>query len=299
MRPIILLLITVFLFSCSKSENDSLVPPQQPKLLVKFIRFDTTRPAGLDTVSRTIIQYDGRNRPVHWSFLGMSPDGSPYYLNEQQYFYNGNDTFAYQTIDITKIIGTNPPYEGDTTHYTFANGRLVRDSIFSTRNATGEQYYQARSYSFVGNTVVMNAYIDYYATPFTRTSNIYQTISGGNIIYQLDTAISISSGSPFQYIRTEQSATYLPNDNPMARISNPIRKPELESHSRFSLFRNFTTKLPESHSWERSIWAPGSSVDESLFNINYTYEFDADGLPLIMRELWQNGDQFKSIFIYQ
>lgn len=120
---------------------------------------------------------------------------------------------------------------------------------------------------------------------------IHQTISGGNIVHQIDTLLTFGNGQFANMQAFETTVSYLPNPNPFFKIFNATAK-------------NYFTGIGIGN-FTNSQYAPEHLIAKQIStigNVAYDYVFRVDGYPLTARKTTSevNGSKTvtKLLFVY-
>jgi hypothetical protein len=271
--------------------------------LSRVYYIDTTLTAPFDTLARLFINYDVQNRVSTITEYDRKPNGDTSYYQVQTYFYTGNDTFAFKKIEYSREFSSTPPsVGGETVYYTFSNGRLVMDSsIYTPTN------YSTRRVSYNGSNIQRNQ-VSYSAGTFSyNSSTIRQTLTNGNIIYQLDTLVSyINVSNPTTNLnqREEISVSYLSNPNPFYQV----KKCTLESYY-FDDISNSCVAAPKNliaHSEDDMRSWHGTNPPSTTKHViaDYVYTFRPDGYPVearvtVLNTVFPPAEKYKILFLYR
>jgi hypothetical protein len=294
----------VVLISCKKDvPTENPVPastPNSSQLFVKFYEIDTTLAVPRDTVYRISLTYNSSNNPLTRAEFETKPNGDSSFYSLVKYEYAGTDSFAYRTTEYSKQFSSTPIISRDTTYYNFLNGKRVSDSLRSPSGITTNKYVYNTSY--IKRTLTLANLNPSFL--LNSAINIYQTKIGNNIINQIDTSVSNNSITPAntQYRKFTAAVSYLTNPNPFYKISFPIRREYLSDDLGISC-NAAPQNLISQQNYSINSWTNNnlpSLVASS--QINYTYTFRTDGLPIggTLTRL-SNGviKKTKILFIYQ
>lgn len=186
----------LILCSCQKEINpyenivpatDSIVPVvNDSTTLVKYIDFDTTMLAGLDTVVIAKYSYDNLKRVVQSDHIEYGITGVPERNFKTVLYYNGGDSLPYKKTESTIELPGGSVSSVREGFYTYANGKLITDSI----SVDNGQYRTAKRYNYSSNliTEIANRYTG--SSLYTEVHRIHLTTSNGNTVAQLDTFLS-------------------------------------------------------------------------------------------------------------
>lgn len=253
--------ISFVIVSCQREVDDNIPDFNDGPRLVKYIEVDTVDAFNLpgDTSIVHLFSYDAQKRVsrhiMKWYSLGF-PDADQ---TTTDYFYNGNDTLPFKSIAYYK---NGPEDFIDTTFFFYANGLVVKDSVFETNISTGQFYgIDVDEYIQSGNTVsrVSRSYFsrNTSAPDQVNTDVISVVRVNGNITEYED--LSTSTGSSEQY-----RFAYDNHVNPFFRVvlHYPVMFEE-------PFAKNNVTDWKE--------WSdPFASTP---FHTAVTYTYRADGLP--------------------
>lgn len=295
----------LFNTSCTKEVVDNVTPPvseNQSQLLAQLFEIDSTLPVKKDTVYRGSFTYDRLNRLIERKDLTTDRNGDSNYLSTTIYEYLNNDTLAFRTITKSIGFGAVKNESFDTAYYKFSDGSYISDSINYSRGA-----YSINSFTYRPGIIERNfknfvPYLSYSANEYQK---IYQTKVNGNITYQIDTLISSSVGNPIlTYTRLQTDVSYLPNPNPLYKISTPIYKQyysyEFANFSKYYAPKQLVAKqVINFEDWSSSGFSDNRYA-KSI--INYDYTFRTDGFPLEARVTSDLGNGIKKtkfLFVYK
>lgn len=288
--------ITLLLFAFASSscesdiENSAPLPPQS-SLLMRVAGIDTTLAPPFDTVERYTYTYDNLKRPVRTEYTETDASGNSTYASSMSFFYNGTDTLAFKSVRVR-------PNSSNTRFHFFDNGRLVKDSSGGIA-ASGNIYYSVTNYTYSGNNILVESNgLDSMGSGGSTVRKVYQTLdANNNIVHQIDTLTSSPAGFPSGSSRNEHIVSYHSAVNPMAKFSDPIRRPYLWDDfgvgSEPASPRHLYTQI-------RYIYKslqPVGNPDEHQHD--YTYEFRNDGLLSVIRMMTGQGHHRKYIFFYE
>jgi hypothetical protein len=127
---------------------------------------------------------------------------------------------------------------------------------------------------------------------------IRQNFTNGDISYQLDTSITVVPAFPVAWTRRENTLTFLNNPNPFARISDPVRSPNIFDGLGIDAKTTSPRHLFSQHNYTGEWWS-GSTNIYSQGTIQYTYTFRPDGYPATARETSVSGKINRWIFEYE
>ncbi len=305
---LVVAVLLVFQFSCKKdsavsnsnnNNNNNNNNSNDSVYLAKWFSIDTTLTAPLDTICRMSFSYDTNHRPSTIVYTDFKPNGDSNFYWHVNYEYNGNDTFAYRTIEYTREFQTTISVSEDTFYYHFNNGICDWDSL------AGDGHYQRNNYSFFTGYIHRDLYQTTFSPAYTTTGNsrIYQTKVNGNLTYQLDTLVrhvSPGSATNYTYLREEYSISYFNNPDPFYKITAPVKSEFYDNGDWLPFGKYVTRNLISDVSYSQSYWQTGGGVSTNVGSSHCTYTFRADGYPVEGRLVYGMPLQtYKTIYIYQ
>lgn len=295
MRKLSLLALPLIFTACQRNtdatNNPQPNPPTTPATTTGFVRafeLDTTLAHPYDTISRFTVTYDAQGRPSLYTYAGFKPSGDSLDLQRIQYFYNGTQTRAMRTEEYTRNHSSTPVNVNFTKKYfTWANDKLVYDSIFSTNPTYNDTVYDITRANRLGNGKVQweqRSYSRYGSS--VANGNFYQTFQGDNLTSQVDTTVWQNSGSSNTTGRTEYNTTYANVLNPFHVISYPIYEdPQYDGGALTDWFdapKNMIIQRTR-----RTNGIPGTAPATPQNTWTYTYQTDAQGRVVRIKERWQ------------
>lgn len=285
------LLLAIAFASCENDNETAAPPPASQPLLVRVAGIDTTLAPPFDTVERYNYTYDNLKRPVRSAFNETDVSGNSTYTSSMSFFYNGTDTLAFKSQRVR-------PNSSHMRYHFFENGRLVKDSSGGIASS-GNVYYSVTHFTYSGNMILVESNgIDSTGSGGSSVRKVYQTLDvNNNIVHQIDTSFYSQTGFPSISSRNEHIASYLPALNPMARFSNPIRRPYMWDDFGVGSEPAAPRHLYNSIRYTYQNLQPAGNVSE--LRHDYTYEFRSDGLLSVTRLITGQGLHRKYIFFYE
>ncbi len=286
-----LLLLAVAFTSCESDTQTAAPPPSGQPLLLRVAGIDTTLAPPFDTVERYTYTYDNLKRPVRTEYNETDASGNSTYASSMSFFYNGTDTLAFKSQRVR-------PSSSNTRYHFFDNGRLIMDSSGGVA-VSGNVYYAITRYTYSANTILEESNgVDSMGSNGSSVRRVYQTLdANNNVLHQIDTLITFQNGIPVFSSRNEHIATYHSALNPMAKFSDPIRRPYLWDDfgvgSEMAAPRQLFSSI-------RYLYKPLQPLgNNSEHRHDYTFEFRNDGLLSVLRMLTDQGHHLKYIFFYE
>ncbi|RYD91034.1 MAG: hypothetical protein EOP50_14955 [Sphingobacteriales bacterium] len=265
---------------------------------------DNTLPPGADTVFVQRYTYDAQGRIATIITSDKRSNGDSTY---NAYFYNGSDTLAERIASYERYSGAMSGTVKDTLFISYANGRLVSDSMVRQGSGSAAPFSQWSRYVYVGNQVFM-----YYRKSFdpaiTPTDTailgylVTPVFTNGNITSQMDDSAVYNPQT--QSIRTQGryatlTATYDPRPNPMAQIGRAYRIPFLpiEFFAELAADGAIPKNLPIAAEQSSRAYPGGVVRSEN----NYTFRTDGLVRTRTMRFYEQGtwGDWQTFFYLYQ
>lgn len=257
-------LLSVLVLSSCQKEVDSNLPnsiQSDSSFLDKIIAFDTTLPAGADTVDKMVFSYDNTKRvsKVTDSYGPGLPGSSI-----SDFFYAGNDTLPNKQI--SREIYTGLWDYTDTTFYIYSNGVIAKDSTITKDNTNGVLGALVREYTVSGTTVNKNLReYNYtagnYVLAFSNSSSMTVVNTGGNLITQT----LVSGTNTFQSVQ----ATYDNKPNPIPKALK-VKYPEADTPDWLGWL--LQKNNPSQVQYQEMGGPPETEV--------YVYTYRSDGYPL-------------------
>ncbi|MFZ1528373.1 MAG: hypothetical protein WAT19_06470 [Ferruginibacter sp.] len=226
MKKIIIavLVISAIMFSCQKEmdENSLLNPPVTNLLDSNYldIIYEIDSIAGVnDTFGRWIYEYDNQKRVAslteYDNYSGMI-DGKDIY----RYFYNGNDSLPFKTLNYNYNLVNNIWELGDsslTMYYYNAQGRNIKDSLV-TFNQNGPSQYIVKRYEYAGQNIYMEElfYLSTSSIPVISRRDTAVLDLNGNIRFSKKYAV-YNNVSTLDYT---SEFTYDNKPSPFKKLSN-------------------------------------------------------------------------------
>ena len=283
--------LSIVLFSSCQKEIDwqlNNTPQSDSTILVKYIEFDTTLTAGLDTIKIETFEYDNAGRLYRRSSITKDPGVPPttvfpYYEN-YTFFYTGNDAQPYKvTISHLDFLGSGK----DTVHLFYTNGKVTRDSIRSKEiDFIGFPFEHMAVNLFAdnGNTTTVTRY-------FTSTLNppSWPPACPGTDIYTKTYVNGNTTSEKGNYTdcagigMSELNLVYDNHPNPLFpyRVPYPILSNCLSAEQKNNIVESWTF------------------TGQDWYKYSYTYR--SGGYPLVIRaqEVADPTNAWKGIYIYK
>ena len=264
-----LLIIFCFIIqSCQKEpdvtlDDDPVLPEEEPTLFVRYVELDTTLMAPNDTLDQEYYHYDENGRIK--KIIGYSYElGNVVDFEEQEYFYNANDTLPWKIFSKwTEVGGDTYTYS---TFYEYENGRLTYDSTLEFRQPANEHFSTtAKRYTRNGDNVSIlrkdYSLPDLNIVQSEYSATMLNTVQNGNIILQEAEGDIIFSWYPFI------AATYDDKINPFFDVYPPAA-----FFDKWALQKNNTVSLEM-----------GDDLATPQIIEQTTYDYRPDGRPSVAR----------------
>ena len=283
----------VISFSSCQREVDGIIPDGinvDSTVIRKYIEFDTTLAAGLDTNIVLTFNYDNIGRLISIKTIekdqSLPPTSAFQFFENTSYFYNANDKLPFKVLKANKdAFGTM----NDTTYLFYANGYVVKDSIRMRSIDPTSFVFETilvNRYVVIGNTIVVTRYRDQTLHPSSwpplcpGTTTYQQTVLNGNITSETGNYSSCSGIG-----MSEANFAYDSKPNPFY----PLRIPYLV----------FDNELEVSNIQKNNITDNWFSTPADGYKYSYTYR--ADGYPIALRayEVSDPTNVWKGLFIYK
>lgn len=269
--------LLLFISSCSKNNNDATIPVvptpsvTYSKTLLKVYELDTTKQAPSDTVGRWTFTYDDSKRITA---IVLSRDN---YLKNRTIEYKGSDTFAFRSIE--KVTVPNS-VSIDTIYYTFANGNYTADTVVWDYGTSLPRGTAKTTFTYQPGTISRSFqnWVPQWSYSATERQVIYQTLSNGNVVHQIDTIITVTNGQTQIPQIFETSVSYLPNPNPFFKLYSAFQRKYYSGG--IGNFSDVQYAPPCLISQQISTLTSQTATSGSL---TYDYTFRADGYPLTAR----------------
>ena len=245
-----------------------------------YLKLDTTRPPGQDTLYKLVFRYDNQQRLIAGDYTDwfFAPDIE---TGTTEYFYNGNDTQTYKFVHVFHDASTT--YR-DTAFLWYTNGYISRDSFIEYKINPNEFWGTSVNYfTRTGNNVIVEkrSYFSPGITPPDEqvVGTLFQTFLNGNIISQEDTSLF----NPVNFDRPHHTASYDDKKNPFYDMD--LRYPVLG--------RTITSQ--KNNLIEERRWDSGSFDNHEFYS--YTYRPDGYPATAICTEPG-NVFLFKAVYLY-
>lgn len=262
----------LFLCSCQKEIDpinivarvDSLSTANDSTTLVKYVDLDTTLPSGLDTSWVQTYKYDSLKRIVQADYIEYLNSGLPQRTNRTLLFYNGSDTVPYKKTDAETYVQSNTP-SGYTAvaYYTYASGRIVKDSVHITQTLSTDSF--SRTFAYSGNSIIETTY-RYIPALVTTGHNISFVKSGSNLTSQNDTVTPGSMAQRFSF-------AYDNKPNPLYHKPQPFISDAAPYYT--------METLPEEMVYEANNPVEINEYSGTLnYHVKIAYKYKPNGYPL-------------------
>lgn len=192
------LLSTALFSSCQKELDWSQAnsPQADSNLLRKLIMLDTALPAGMDTIQKTVIEYDNQGRVVQVNRSSKDQSAPPTgifpFFDSLTYYYNGNDTLPFKAIkSYTDFLTIGK----DTGFFFYSAVKVIKDSIRSSYLSVlpppgpPVEAIKVNFFTDNGNTAQVITLFSQtlnppvWPPPCPATTNFQKTYVNGNIAY--------------------------------------------------------------------------------------------------------------------
>lgn len=287
---IISVLIALVFSSCQKELDIDLGNPPPPSgtnndsiYISAYVDLDTALPSGQDTLYVDRFFYDNHKRVSYISTIETI--NSERWPSVMKYYYNGNDTLPYK-ITSTSADGNGVIYLLDTAYFTYAsNGLISKDSGWSysvSLNRRTSGYVT----SFSGGIANM---VFNYSTSYSTQPPTYDTIAG-MVILDVSGQEIVSQTGPslitwYEYFQMGYT------DHP-----DPIYRTDFH-------YPIYYAKMGWGYGSARKLLISqdvGSGPNNIFYKYRWTYEYRADGYPLVRRgiDLLDPSAYWKELYLY-
>lgn len=281
----------LLLVSCQQEPDDVILSPSpsgvdDSTFLAAVVELDTTYPLGLDTSGISYFLYDSQKRLVQVRRLYYEPGAVGGTLDSyEKRFYTGNDTLPYKLAHYMEDAPTND--EIDTVFLTYQNGVIIKDSVLFYEGSQLSSTVIHRFKVLSGSRVSVTAHRRIPGQPDFYDSVIsHQTWINGNLAAQKDTTFA----SP--YWGFNFSYQYDNNPNPLLRFA--LTYPMTNYMHNIGDYSDFFARLSINNETGWSEEYTGGQLN----HVELSYQYRADGYPLILRDK-ALGEPYKLLFIYQ
>ena len=271
----------LIVISCNK--DVPVTPPETTHYdsvvrLSKLVYFDEGA-APTDTSSVIAYHYDSLQRV---SFIDevVYDNGIPDVIGISHYYYNGADSLAFKSDH--QEVGT--PYMNTIYHFYDNSQQLIEDSVISVTNSSNGTYLNQYTYS--ANQIIA-------VSKDLASGNITNTDTGyiganGNITKVISTDIGIGRDVTTNY-------TYDTHPNPFFQLNTHSTYGPVPGYS-FDIFDDYLLKNNVVDQTTNDLLFSGS-----LYNMIYTYTYNAAGFPETVTNSDDNGQSIYEtvVFIYK
>lgn len=281
---VLLLTFAAFCLNACRGGGDDILPDNNPhtsegNILDKYIVFDTTEAAGLDTLVATQFYYDGQNRITRITDRTFARGSSVVaFHSEELRSYNGSETVPFR---VTRRNENTPLLVYiDTTFLSYNSDKMIsRDSIVRYINTTKRDmycfYYNKTgpfTYDVFGQAYDYQANMPIHANKILLTKNMVN----GNFVKTYDSIYAQEIPGRWDVTKVD----YVYDNHPNPFVKTALAYPDL----RYDIFEgNFTLYTTNNIlSYTRNSYSNGSPLQTTQSDRSYTY--NGQGYPITIRQ---------------